>query len=40
VQAVTIDAFHTTSHGMEGHITAIAGCTVSVHFDAVFNSNN
>ena len=40
VQAVTIDAFHTTSHGIEGHITAIDGCTVSVHFAAVFNSNN
>lgn len=37
VQAVTIDAFHPTSHGIEGHITAIDGCTASVHFSAVLN---
>jgi hypothetical protein len=35
VQAVTIDAFHQIGHGIEGHITAIDGCTVSVHFAAV-----
>jgi hypothetical protein len=40
VQAVTIDAFHTTSHGIEGHITAIDSCTASVHFAAVLNTNN
>lgn len=40
VQAVTIDAFHTTSHGIEGHITQIDGCTASVHFAAVLNTNN
>jgi hypothetical protein len=39
-QAVTIDAFHTTSHGIEGHFTAIEGCTASVHFAAVLNTNN
>jgi hypothetical protein len=39
-QAVTIDAFHTTSHGIEGHFTAIDGCTASVHFSAVLNTNN
>ncbi len=40
VQAVTIDAFHPTSHGIEGHITAIDGCMASVHFSAVLNTNN
>ena len=40
VQAVTIDAFHPTAHGIEGHITAIDGCTASVHFSAVLNTNN
>jgi hypothetical protein len=40
VQAVTIDAFHPTAHGIEGHITAIAGCTASVHIAAVLDTNN
>jgi len=39
-QAVTIDAFHPTGHGIEGHFTAIQGCTASVHFVAVLNTNN
>jgi len=39
-QAVTIDAFHPTSHGLEGHFTAMQGCTSSVHFAAVLNTNN
>lgn len=39
-QAVTIDAFHPTGHGIEGHITAIQGCTASVHFAAVLNTDN
>lgn len=38
VQAVTIDAFHPTGHGIEGHITAIDSCTASVHFSAVLNN--
>jgi len=37
-QAVTIDAFHPTGHGIEGHITAIDSCTASVHFAAVLNN--
>ena len=40
VQTVTIDAFHTTAHGIEGHITAIDSCTASVHFASVLNTNN
>jgi len=40
VQAVTIDNFHPTGHGIEGHITAIDGCTASVHFASVLNTNN
>jgi hypothetical protein len=39
-QAVTIDALHTIGHGIEGHITAIQGCVASVHFAAVFASDN
>jgi hypothetical protein len=37
-QAVTIDAFHPTGHGIEGHITAIDSCAASVHFSAVLNN--
>lgn len=40
VQGVTIDNFHPTGHGVEGHITAIDGCTASVHFSAVLDTNN
>jgi len=40
VQAITIDVFHTIGHGIEGHITAIEGCTASVHFAAVLDTNN
>ena len=39
-QAVTIDALHPTGHGIEGHFTAISGCTASIHFSAVLNTDN
>jgi len=39
---VTIDSFHPTGQGIEGHLTgnAVNGCTASLHFSAVQNVNN
>jgi len=39
---VTIDSFHATGQGIEGHLTANIGqsCTASLHFAAVHNVNN
>jgi len=39
---VTIDSFHPTGQGIEGHVTGSAGsgCTGSLHFSAVLNVNN
>ena len=39
-QTVTIDGLHPTGQGIEGHITALTGCTASIHFAAVLNVDN